>query len=83
MLFNDRVPEHYYIRLVQLMGRCEAERFLEKVSYDIKAIVFQLSYLEVLQFATGKPIFAALIIVPIALLIIYFIWEVILKPMLF
>lgn len=70
MLFGDRVPEHYYTRLIQLMGRQEAERFLEKVRYDIKAIIVQISFLESLQFAAQKPIFAALIISPIAIMII-------------
>jgi hypothetical protein len=83
MLFDDRVPEHYYIRLVRLLGREEAERFLEKINYDIKAIIIQISLLEILQFAAQKPIFAALIISPIAILIIYFIWELILEPFFF
>jgi hypothetical protein len=56
------------------MGRQEAERFLEKVRYDIKAIIFQISCLEVLQFANEKPILAALIIMSMVFLCIYFIW---------
>jgi hypothetical protein len=33
-------PKHYYMRRAQLVGREEAEIFLEKVGYDIKAISF-------------------------------------------
>jgi hypothetical protein len=71
------------MRLVQLMGRQEAERCLEKVRYDIKAIILQISFLEILQFATQKPLFAALIISPIAIMIIYFIWDLIFETFFF
>jgi hypothetical protein len=83
MLFDDRVPEHYYMRLVRLLGREEAERFLEKINYDIKVIILQISFLEILQFAAQKPLFAALIISPIAIMIIYFIWDLIVESFFF
>jgi hypothetical protein len=75
MLFNDRVPEDYYIRLVQLMGREKADRFLERVGYSIKAIIFQISYLEFVKLLKSKPLTTLLIILPVLYLIIRFIME--------
>ncbi len=81
MIKGDRIPESYYSKLVELMGKEEADAFIEKVKYDIKAISMRISYLEFVQYVKDKPLKAILFIAPVIYLLIRLLWIFIIEPL--
>jgi hypothetical protein len=80
---KEKVPESYYARLVELMGKEKTERFLHACDYNFKAIAWRISWLEFIMYVKKKPRQAILIIVPIFYLLMRILWIFVIEPVFF
>lgn len=80
---KNRIPESYYVRLVELMGEEKAERFIRDCGYNFKAIAMQISWLEFIMYVKKKPRQALLVIAPVIYLLMRIIWIFVIEPVFF
>lgn len=73
MIDLDKIPENDYLQLVELMGKVDAEAFIEKKQYNYYDIALKILYLRLKRKIKKKPrLYLLIFLIILALVILYY-----------
>lgn len=72
MIDLDKIPISAYLQLVELMGKEEAEEFIEKENYNYRIISVRILYLQIRNSVKKRPKLFILALIAIIIAIVYY-----------
>ncbi|RQV94555.1 MAG: hypothetical protein EH224_10100 [Calditrichaeota bacterium] len=73
MIDLDKIPKDDYLQLVELMGKEDAEAFIEKKQYNYYDISLKILFLRLKKNIKKKPrLFLLIFLIILALVILYY-----------
>ena len=73
MIDLDKIPKVHYLQLVELLGKEDAETFIQKANYNYKDITLRILILRLkINYKMNPKLFILILSLIIALVVLYF-----------